>query len=401
MKEKARGTLLGQFEDPEYEQSGNLPPLRFINRAIVGMINKMAIESPTVVDLYCGVGGFSLGFHVAGLPADVAVDKDETTISTYQNNFPDTEAKNLDLGGCTSEDILSGTEVTANDIDVVIGGPPCQGFSVMGKRDMDDERNDLLLSFADHILELEPDYFVMENVDGLLSGDARDYLDRFLKKIRDGGYDVQEPIQVLNAADYGIPQSRKRLFLLGFQTGLPEPDYPEIPDFDVDVEAAFRDLPSDLYNADLDGGEFKGQLSDPSEYMETLNSWPPTGNGIPEGITGLKPVNHKEEIRERYDKVQPGTYEEISRYYRLENSGKSTTLRAGSARDRGTHTAARPIHPIEPRVITVREAARLQSFPDWFQFHETKYYGMRQIGNSVPPLLAAHIGENLKPLLEN
>lgn len=373
----------------------------FIRRAINELVIKMAIEQPTVVDLYCGVGGFSLGFHVAGLPVSIAVDNDETTLSTYKKNFPDTSTASLDLGECSSEDILRETGLETGDIDIVIGGPPCQGFSVMGKREADDERNDLLLGFAEHVLALDPEYFVLENVDGLLSEGSRDYLDKFLQKVREGGFKIREPIQVLNAEDYGIPQSRKRLFLLGYQSDQPEPEYPDEPQKTVTVEDALNDLPSDLYEPDLDDGVFRGELGEPSSYVEKINSWKPLSDSIPDEVTALDPVDHKEEIRERYDEVEPGTYEEISRYYRLENTGTSTTLRAGSGKDRGTHTAARPIHPEEPRVVTVREAARLQSFPDWFQFHETKYYGMRQIGNSVPPLLAAQIGEKLKPLLEN
>ncbi|NHN40066.1 DNA cytosine methyltransferase [Halorubellus sp. JP-L1] len=361
----------------------------------------MTTNQVGVVDLYCGVGGFSLGFEVADLSTTVAVDKDETILSTYKENFPDTIAKQLDLGTCETTDILRDTGLCKGDVDIVIGGPPCQGFSVMGKRDSDDDRNDLLLSFADHVVELSPDYFVMENVDGLLQGEARDYLDEFLGIIRDGGFEVREPIKVLNAADFGVPQNRKRLFLLGNKEGLPQLNYPMEDEESPSVEEAFKDLPEGLNDLSLENGQYKGPLNAPSDYVKEINSWEPLASDTPNGLTSLETVNHSEEVQERYENTEPGTYEDVSRYRRLESCNPSTTLRAGSSRDRGTHTAARPIHPTEPRVISVREAGRLQSFPDWFQFHETKYYGMRQIGNSVPPLLASKLGERVKRVLDD
>ena len=133
-----------------------------------------------------------------------------------------------------------------------------------------------------------------------------------------------------------------------------------------------------------------------SRYIHELNSWEKTHNESINGLSGCSPVEHQEHVRERYDSVKPGERDEVSHFERLKLGGKSPTLRAGSNKSRGTHTGARPIHPIAPRVITVRESARLQSFPDWFQFHETKYYGIRQVGNSVPPLLAKQIAGEVR-----
>lgn len=355
----------------------------------------MPPREPTVVDLFSGVGGFSLGLQAAGYSVEVAVDSDETILGTYQNNFPDTVTKCLDLSEVESDRILEDTGLKKSDVDVVVGGPPCQGFSVIGNREEDDERNDLLPTYADHLVNLEPDYFVLENVDGLLSGHARDYLNDFLETVKDHGYSVKEPIEVLNAVDYGVPQNRKRLFVLGYKSDLPEPKYPEETENKVAVEEAFQDLPSYLDDVEIVDGTLTGTRCKASDYVREINSWEDEAGRSIENLTSFDPVDHEQRIRDRYDEVKPGSYDEVSNYYRLDPSKPSSTLRAGSSKSRGTHTAARPIHPVAPRVITVREAARLQSFPDWFQFHHTKYYSLREIGNSVPPLISKQIGERL------
>jgi DNA (cytosine-5)-methyltransferase 1 len=358
-------------------------------------------DDKQVIDLFSGVGGFSLGFERTGFSISLAVDNSAEAVSTYQRNFPKTTVKNLDLSEVGPRGLREGSEGVTENVDVVIGGPPCQGFSLMGKRNTDDERNNLLIDFANHIKELSPDYFVMENVAGLKSGEARGYLDKFIKSVRDGGYEIVEPGKILDAADFGIPQRRSRLFVLGYLSELQEPDYPSVSKSDIGSWDAIKDLPNEPKESDISDGIYTGYLGEPSQYVSNLNAWDPFSENLPNGLTGLEPVDHEERVRERFDDVESGERDKVSRYHRLKKSEPSVTLRAGSDRDRGTHTAARPIHPVAPRVITVREAARLQSFPDWFQFHDTKYYGMRQIGNSVPPLLAKKIGGKIMNALEN
>lgn len=354
----------------------------------------MSDYQPVTVDLFSGVGGFSLGFEVAGFSVNVAIDNSEPAVNTYRRNFPNTTVKELDLSDSSSREILDGTGLDESNVDVVIGGPPCQGFSVMGKRDPDDERNRLLLDFAEYIVSFSPDYFVMENVEGLASGDARSYLDEFLDRVGDTGYEKVEPVRVLNAANFGVPQNRNRLIIIGYKSGVPKPSYPDEEE-KVDSWDAIQDLPLEPEDSEIVDGVYQGEIGSPSEYVEKINSWSPKSDQLPDGLTGLEPVDHEQRVRDRFDTVEPGSRDEISRYHRLHKKEPSMTLRAGSSRDRGTHTAARPIHPEAPRVITVREAARIQSFPDWFQFHDTKYYGMRHIGNSVPPLLAKKVGETI------
>ncbi|ELZ14050.1 modification methylase XorII [Natrinema thermotolerans DSM 11552] len=351
------------------------------------------MTTPKVVDLFSGVGGLSLGISEAGADVVLAVDNNEKALEAYNSNFPDKITKNLDLSTADQDDILSNTGITKEEVDIVTGGPPCQGFSVMGKRDPDDERNNLLLKYAEHISGLSPDYFVMENVKGLMSGDKREFLEEFLNEIRSAGYNIVEPIQVLDAAEFGVPQYRERVIVLGYRDTCPKPSYPTPDDSNVNSWDAIGDLPNNL--DDVENGVYKGELGPQSDYVKKINSWKQKASTIPEGITGLDPVDHSERVRNRFADVDPGSNDEVSRYYRLKKTEPSVTLRAGSSPDRGTHTPARPIHPVAPRCITVREAARIQSFPDWFQFSPTKYHGLRQIGNSVPPLLAKCIGDEL------
>jgi len=357
--------------------------------------------SPTVVDLFCGVGGFSLGFAEAGFDVVLAVDSNEPTLDTYQKNFPETATIDVDLSEANTQELLSDANMEVEDVDIVIGGPPCQGFSVMGKQHEDDERNQLLLDFARHLLELLPRYFVVENVPGLMSEIGEEYLNKFLSVVETGGYSVVRDIQKLDAKDFDVPQDRERVIIIGYQNDVPEPSYPQPNGRDVSSWDAIRDLPVNLEAVSLDDDVYKGELGEPSEYVDKINSFTRLTDEVVDGISGLDPVDHSEKVRERFAEVEPGKVESVSRYPRLKKSEPSNTLRAGSSRSRGTHTPARPIHPAAPRCITVREAARLQSFPDWFQFHSTKYYGLRQIGNSVPPLVAKSIAEEIRSGFES
>jgi len=351
--------------------------------------------SPKVIDLFSGVGGFSLGFAQSGFEVELAVDSNEPTIETYQRNFSNTNTKEADLSEVDIIDILSEENIDKDSIDVVIGGPPCQGFSVMGKQKEDDERNKLLLDFARHVIDISPDYFVLENVPGLMSEIGNEYLSEFLSVIENQGYSVVKDIEKLNARNFGVPQDRERVIVIGYKNEVPEPSYPTPTGPEVNSWKAIRDLPTNLTEVPLEEGVYRGNLGEPSEYVKKINSTKPFAEDLPNGISGLEPVDHTEKVRERFSKVEPGEVDEVSRYPRLKKDEPSNTLRAGSSRSRGTHTPARPIHPVAPRCITVREAARLQSFPDWFQFHPTKYYGLRQIGNSVPPLVAKNIAQEI------
>ena len=363
-----------------------------------------ARRTPISIDLFCGAGGLSLGFQQAGVDVAAAFDIEEWNVATYNKNLGTASAFRVDLARETGPNLRKMARLGNRSIDVVFGGPPCQGFSIGGKRNLDDERNLLVYHFARLVRQLQPKYFVLENVAGLLHSHSAPVLKSFLRRIRLAGYDVVEPIRVLNAADYGVPQRRRRTFILGHRKDLPPIDYPDrrgcaangCGEFFPTVRDALGDLPliekhDYLFESDV----FEGRLGKPSRYASLLRQ---PRNGRP-SLTGCLRTRHSKETIRRFQKTPPGKSEPVSRYIRLTLDGVSPTIRAGTGADRGSHTAPRPIHPTVPRCITAREAARLHSFPDWFEFHGTRWHDFRQIGNSVPPMLARAVAAKILEVL--
>jgi len=350
-------------------------------------MNQSASKAPCAIDLFCGVGGLSLGLTLAGFDLIGAVDSDQKVLDSFKSNFKRTSVARQDLFTCSGAKIRRDLRIGNKRIDVLVGGPPCQGFSVGGISAKSDERNEGVLAFARIVTELRPRYFVMENVGGLLAKKHAWRRRRFNRTVSKAGY-AMLPLQSLNASDFGVPQRRKRVFVVGCADGEVVPSYP-LPStgYRPTVRDAIGDLlPLDRYCSDYDADEYDGPFGSVSEFAKPLRICPE--GKIVKQITGCLRTNHSPTVVERFRATKPGGQEEISRYYRLAWSGVSPTLRAGTGPDHGSHTAPRPIHPSKPRCITVREAARLHSFPDWFQFHPTKWHGFRQIGNSVPPYLA-------------
>lgn len=311
-------------------------------------------------------------------------------------------------------------------IDLVFGGPPCQGFSTIGKRQLDDVRNSLVFEFCRLVKELQPRYFVMENVPGLLMPKYSHLLDQLMNEFQVAGYEITEPIQVLNAANFGVPQQRRRLFVLGTQVGVNKLSYPEpelqLPSQYVTVKDAIADLPNldefdELQHTDciqltpeqLDQMHIQATLyiKRLRHLTADLRSFAYSRWWNPQLLTGSMQTQHTQTSIERFMQTPPGLLEPISRLRRLDWNKPCHTLRAGTGADRGAYTSPRPIHPDYPRVISVREAARLHSFPDWFRFHVTKWHGFREVGNAVPPLLARALGSQIiaaleiKPLVPN
>ena len=352
---------------------------------------------PVAIDLFAGVGGLSLGFEAAGFDVRVAVESDNAAAETYGLNFPQTKVIPNKIEGISGELIRAVGEIEGG-VEVVFGGPPCQGVSTGGKRLLEDPRNALFLEFARIVKELQPKYFVLENVQGLLQGRMRSLLDGFISSVEADYYQVIKPVQVLNAADFGVPQRRNRVFVIGYKRGTPEPGYPVRPYAPrISVWDAISDLPEPGMIGDS-SGVFYGELGQPTPYSSLLSSllkvWH-FSRETPFGIDGFQITEHSAKTVKRFGLVKPGTFDKVSRFYRLHKDGISSTLRAGTGPDKGSFMAPRPIHPSTDRCITVREAARLQSFPDWFQFHETKWHSFLQIGNAVPPLLARAVAEPL------
>ncbi|MCX6049951.1 MAG: DNA cytosine methyltransferase [Chloroflexi bacterium] len=363
------------------------------------------------IDLFCGVGGMSLGFERAGFEVLAAFDFERRHVEAYQYNFHQTQVIKADIRDLTATNILEVCN-TKQQIDVIFGGPPCQGFSVAGRGLVADERNSLLSEFARIVCEIRPKAFVIENVRGILAEKYRNILSQFHDTLATVGYRFIPTPWTLDAANYGVPQRRKRVFFVGVLENnklpiLPEPSIATHNNIVLPtVEDAISDLPEleeieYLFNSD----RYFGELGNPSLYSARLRE---PNLDLTEarkqkfsfaGLGGCSRTIHAEAIRQRFKSTLPGASEPISRFYKLDWKGLAPTLRAGTPSSHGQHMAARPIHPEEPRCITIREAARLHSFPDWFEFYPTKWYGFMQIGNSVPPLLAEAVAASLKSVL--
>ena len=383
---------------------------------------------PIAVDLFAGAGGMTLGFEQAGFDVLAAVELDPIHASVHEYNFPFWTTICRSVTETSAREIRQKSAIGDRDIDVVFGGPPCQGFSLMGKRDLSDDRNSLVFSFLKLVLDLRPKYFVMENVRGITIGKQKKVLESVIEEFENHGYQVRKNPQVLNAANYGVPQSRQRLFLLGCRREFDLPQYPQakttfpklhhrktkssVTDSPLPttptVAEAIQDLPeANLYPKLMLQDWVIASYGQPSDYASKLRSPQIVSDNYaysriyqPQLLTCSRRTNHTEQTIARFARTPPGKSDRISHFHRLDLAGLCTTLRAGTASNRGAFTSPRPIHPTTPRCITVREAARLHSYPDWFRFHATKWHGFRQIGNSVPPLLAQAIGQEIIKVLE-
>jgi DNA (cytosine-5)-methyltransferase 1 len=379
-------------------------------------------KRPIGVDLFAGAGGMTLGFEQAGFDVLAAVEIDPIHCATHEYNFPFWNILCRDINNTTGREIRENSQIGDREIDVVFGGSPCQGFSLIGKRALEDPRNALLQQFVRLVLELNPKYFVLENVRGLTIGKHQELLREIIEEFQANGYQLTENYQVLNAAHYGVPQARSRLFLLGSRQGLTLPKYPEpitttnskragktkqtitsnLPLVST-VWDALKDLPEvQNYPELLIQDYVVAKYSMPSEYAAKLRNLIVEENNYSylrefdsTIITASLRTKHSLEARQRFEQTSHGQIEQVSRFYKLHPEGICNTLRAGTPSNQGAFTSPRPIHPYTPRCITVREAARLHSYPDWFRFHSTKWHGFRQVGNSVPPLLARAVAAEI------
>lgn len=363
---------------------------------------------PVAVDLFAGVGGLSLGFEQAGFDVVAAVEIDPVHCAAHQFNFPDCTVIPRSISDLDGATIRAEAKIGTRHIDVVFGGAPCQGFSMIGQRAIDDPRNALVRDFVRIVSELKPSYFVFENVKGLTQGNHRLFLEELIETFAEVGYRLRLPWLVLDAADYGVPQHRERLILIGARKGRPIPEYPA-PAFrpadsyllgTLPIGPTCRDALADLPDADgfqellFSDSTVVESFGKPSEYAAALRGLKRNSNHYgynrrwnPSFLTSSLRTEHSEISRRRFEETEPGQVEPISRFFKLAADGLSNTLRAGTDSARGAFTSPRPIHYAYPRCITVREMARLHGFPDWFRLHVTKWHGARQIGNSVPPPL--------------
>lgn len=361
-------------------------------------------HKPKVIDLFAGAGGLSLGAARAGFQLSLAVELDKDALATHKVNFPKSKHLEMDVSSLSGSDLLSAAKLGVGELDGLIGGPPCQGFSAIGRRSAVDPRNNLFIRFFELVEQCRPRFFLAENVLGIL--DARyDNIRTEAFRHVESEYMLLPPVK-LKASDFGAPTSRERVFFIGYlgsrmnamtsselearRCGLP-----------VKVLDALHGLPA------IDSGWITEDQSwravEPlptSTYGISISGDIPEGVGNKEArdryrhgrlVSGCFGTRHSPEVEARYDRLMPGERDEVSKSVRLRLDGFCPTLRAGTGSDRGSFQAVRPIHPTLPRVITPREAARLQGFPDWYRFAPSKWHSFRQIGNSVSPILAEKI----------
>jgi len=383
------------------------------------------VKRPIAIDLFAGCGGMSLGLEAAGFDVVLAVEFDPIHALVHHFNFPYGITICQDISQLKSASLIDvlNSRGYHGEIDLIAGGPPCQGFSLIGKRNVNDPRNSLVFEYLRMICELKPKYLIFENVPGIASGEHQKFLQELVFEFEKIGYVINKPIQVLNSSFYGVPQKRKRLIIIGSRNDVKPIVYPQQTHFDpeniVPTEDEGSEANSDKKFTPLTTvGEAisdlalhapytkndEGILSEKLDYSGLRKYFSVKPNGlfklchqrqIGDKIYGHLGSAHTLKSIERFKNTESGTVEKISRFYKLKKDGQCNTLRAGTASNKGAYTAPRPIHYHHPRCITIREAARLHTFPDWFQFHRTIWHGFREIGNAVTPFLAKALGDEI------
>ncbi|GAA1055050.1 cytosine-specific methyltransferase [Agromyces luteolus] len=385
------------------------------------------VRRPVAIDLFAGAGGLSLGFESAGFDVLSAVEYDPVHAATHLFNFPRADVVCADIASLRGEDLIRSARkgwsahYPEKDwdgvVDAVIGGPSCQGFSAMGRQDASDERNRFILEFVRLVAEVRPRAFCMENVPGLLDARFDEIRSRALRALSAAGYEFVGHEDVLHAEDFGVPQRRRRVMILGVLRGEGSPQPPKPTGARVfTVADALEGLPELKRRAPvtttdslrLSTRALRNYLDARGDFIEFADVKGRAIDGLghprdfqPQKLHGYRSTLHSASSVARFRATAQGAKEPISRAYRLAWDQPALTLRAGTGRERGSFSAARPLHPVEPRVVTAREAARLHSFPDWFRFHTTNWHAHRQIGNSVPPLLARAAAIALLAALES
>ena len=349
---------------------------------------------PRVIDLFAGVGGLSLGFEQAGFDVVLANEYDPEIAIAYQKNHPNTQ---MIVGDITSLDLNETFGKLSGQIDVIIGGPPCQGFSQKGQRKtIHDERNFLFKYYVKVVDLVRPQYFLMENVPNLLTAENGYFQKEIIELFSSMGY--QLTTGVLNAADYGVPQNRRRAVILGQRDG----KAPALPD-KLPTRVTIWDAIGDL--AFLQSGEGSEEQRYPnlpaSDYARSLR-------GKMSVLHNHVATKHSDLALERLSLIPPNCGKEVLPHEHLTKSIYSGTWSRMVKDDISvtittrfdTPSSGRFTHPFLNRAITVREAARIQSFPDSFIFYGTKSSQMKQVGNAVPPRLAYAIATVIKEDME-
>lgn len=368
---------------------------------------------PKVISLFAGAGGCSLGFKQAGYDVVFATDFDKSAMQTYALNFTGANIACKDICELDFEQLLSSLTLKSGELDVLIGGPPCQGFSTAGPRFWDDPRNHLLKQYVRAIEVIKPKWLMMENVEGLLTTKNGEYVSEVVKAFVRLGYRVR--LEKVYAHEYGVPQRRKRVIIVGNRLGkdfaFPSATVPShgriFRKGGVTLKQALHGLPQPAvenepveYNAEMQGHWAEFLASDSGSVVDHFA--PPLHPLQLKRIAALGPGQTMKDLPEELQhpsfqkranrRVMDGTPSDKrggspSGLKRLHADEPSLTITGAATREF--------IHPTEDRTLTIREAARAQTFPDDFSFAGNQSSRIKQIGNAIPPLLARVFAEHI------
>ena len=367
-----------------------------------------------VIDLFAGAGGLSLGAARAGFKISVAVELDIHAMASHTNNFPLSKHIQMDIMKLNGHDLLKLAGMNVNELTGIIGGPPCQGFSSIGQGNVNDSRNQLFVKFFTLVEDLQPVFFVAENVPGIMNSKYSEIRKTAFSHVKN--YHLLPPLKV-NASEYGAPTTRTRIFFIGYRqcneiSKLTKDDFEQakVPTNQKTlVYQALEGLPANIHYSSKSTGykkilpEYYDPTSNHSQsdfFYQRVIGLKPVDIGNSEYIelynkkhlvNGCFPTKHSSKIRKRYACLSYGQQDKISKSPKLNPNGFCPTLRAGTGPEKGSFQAVRPIHYAYSRVITPREAARLQGFPDWYLLPDTIWHSFRQLGNSVSPIVAEKI----------
>lgn len=320
-----------------------------------------ATDAPTVISTFAGAGGSSLGYSMAGFRELLAVEWDDNAVATFKLNFPGVPVYHGDIAKLTVKEVLQRTGLHPGQLDVFDGSPPCQGFSTAGKRDFNDDRNQLFREYVRLLRGLQPKVFVMENVSGMVKGKMKLIFAEIMRELKASGYVVSA--RLLNAMYFNVPQSRERMIFIGVRKDLGiAPSHPKAESRPVTVEVAWR------------GVTVVAPIMPLGWLADYIAGWP--------SGTGLGSVA----IKKRPDLNKFGQHGNANK--RLSFSSPSNTVSK-------LFSASKLIHPTDDRVVSFQELTRIAAFPDVFLWIDARSASMR-IGNSVPPLFMRSIARHIR-----
>lgn len=393
------------------------PVSKYCNTYIENARKNVSDDSLKMIDLFCGAGGLSLGFTQEGFVTSLANDIQDCCVDTYAHNHPETPRDHIVLGDI--KDVVKNLDklLAGRNVDIVVGGPPCQGFSMANRqRLIDDPRNHLYKSYVEVVKKVHPKFFVMENVKGMLS-----VAEQVKEDFRAIGYSVE--CHILNAKNFGVPQNRERLIYIGNCLGVDnEQIFSEIfalseniPEHNLrDALFALRELEASRVKNSTESDSIesgykieKNNITETNDYISYINQ-----DRVVNVVSNHKARYNNDRDIEIYGRMEPGDRSDDpkiadimpyarrngifkDKYFKLENDKVCKTITAHMKFDCNMY-----IHPTQARGLTPREAARVQSYPDDYFFRGAYTKTYMQIGNSVPPLLGRAIAHVIKSYMK-